>query len=881
MHSTIFKFLLAGIILFMPAVSSAQVLTNGTMGREFWIAIPPNEKADIQSTILDIYITSNVNTNVTVEIPSLGYTRTKTVTAFTTTTFGQKDGIGNNLEIRDSEVSVPFGIHITSPELISVNVLNAKPVSSEGFTALPLSVWGKENIHCSFYDFGEVKPWGGGFLVVAAYDNTVMNIELRGKGFGRTVGGKKVGDVIQKTLQKGDVFMVRGNGATLNSFDLTGSKITSSRPIGLISFHERTMIPAIENNNGREHIVEMIPPVSAWGRNFVSYEFHRKDKGDFFRAVAKEDGTIVSCTWYDKVTNQKIQNLQWILNAGQFQEFMNSSSSPGGESIRGYAVWASNKPILLMQYGYSGQWDGTNNFDPLMLVVPPIEQYVSKAIIQTPSSSSFTTNNLNFFAIGDSTDSSQKLLRSIKINGTPLFESDPQILLQRISGTNIYYIKKKLTFGVHQLESDTKLGAYMYGSSSFDQYGWFSIMSVNKIDEFDTLAPQIQVTQSCGVFKITAREQHTGISDAMLLKDFSSNFKDNSTTGFANDPKVTKHEFNLEVLDPTKDARAVFEVIDRAGNVVRDTVEYTAEKLTNNIPEINFGKVRVGTTEEFEIVLSNNGTSTIFISAIQTSNPDIFLAENSLKEIQTGGQATVKIRYMPKMETSGESFNEDSLIVITGCGRFKYFMFGRGTMPKIAVGDFNAGLVKINEKVCLEKGLWITNPGTENIIITEISGISAPFTLSNSSALPATIAPGDTLFLKDVCFQAGTSGNFVQQITFKSDAMAGDSISEWRGSTTTTAINDFAVNNNLLKISPNPATNGEISINYSVTKHGLISVQIFDAEGKIVKTLFKEYAETGDFKTVVSASELPAGVYYCRMTIDNILTASQEIVIAK
>ncbi|MES2765655.1 MAG: choice-of-anchor D domain-containing protein [Bacteroidota bacterium] len=892
MNFTKFTVFIAVILLSLPAIGRAQA---GTQGREFWIAIPPNEKTGYPTNAIEIYVTSRTNTTVILEAPGLGYKKTKNVEAFKITTFGAADGIGGNFEVRDGGVT-PYALQITSDHPISVNVLNAKTNTSEGYTALPVSVWGRENIHCSYYDFGEMAPWGGGFLVVASQNQTVISVQIKGQGFGRTTEGNKIGDRITKTLNKGDVYNMRGDGATIGSFDLTGTTVTSNKPVGLISYHERVMIPAIALNNGRDHLSEMIPPTSAWGKTFVSAEFKRKGNGDLFRAVAKEAGTTVTGVWYNKSTNQKMGSTTWVLNnPGQFQQSLYASESPGGQDITGYSVWTSNKPILLMQYSYSANWDGAVQFDPMMIVVPPVEQYLQSAIFQTPASQAYNINSFNLFAIADTTDNTQQLLKSIKLDGKALYEIDSKILIQRIPGTNIHYVERNVTPGTHTIESDTKLAGFMYGFSSFDSYGWPAAMSVNKVDELDTNEPVLKVVQDCGLFKINAtelregaindnpRQIESGIFDVSIIPELSTNFKTQPTpVSIQTDPTLTKHDFTIEVLDKTKDARAVYEVIDRAGNIARDTVDYIADKLTLNVTEVDFGKVRVGTKKDINVVLKNTGSVPISLQNIRVNNPDIFyLANTPQQQLAPGAEIILNVWYSPKMEFTSQFHDKDSLIITTGCTQFAYTMAGRGVIPKIAVGDFNAGVVKIGEKFCLESGLKVFNPGTENVTITGISSFDTPFTFTNQT-FPITLAPGDTLFLKDVCFQSTTAGNFVQQITFKSDAMSGDSISEWRGSTTPTSVEeDSTETKELLKITPNPASGGEIQIEYFVTKAGVISLELFDATGKSVKTLARGNTGEGSFNTGFSVSELPIGAYYCRMTIDNILIASEEIVIVK
>ena len=157
---------------------------------------------------------------------------------------------------------------------------------------------------------------------------------------------------------------------------MTGTKITSNKPIGLVSYVERVMIPAT-NVNGRDHIVEMLPPVQAWGKRYVTVEYKRDNMGDFFRVVASQNQTRWKMKYYDKVTGDLLGQREGILNAGEFFEDFNQYVGRGlVEGFRGTSVWEADKPIFVMQYSYSANWDMGDEFDPFMIIVTPQGQYI-------------------------------------------------------------------------------------------------------------------------------------------------------------------------------------------------------------------------------------------------------------------------------------------------------------------------------------------------------------------------------------------------------------------------------------------------------------------------------------------------------------------------
>jgi hypothetical protein len=267
---------------------------NTAQGQEFWIAIPPNEAdgqpvGNTDEIAIEIYVTAWEDTYCTVEYPGTGHQVTKKVEALTITTFSSQENETSFMwEIRESEKILNKGVHVYADKPISVYVLSHRHVTSEGYLALPMSACGKKYMHLCYYDFMESnyggEHRGSGFIITAAEDNTQCRIQLRGRGaeIGQTLGGHKIGDRIDVTLKKGQTYCVMGDGKTRGQFDLSGSTVISNKPVGFISFHKRTLIPSYDLWNGRDLLVEMMPPMNAWGKTYATIEYKRKDHGDFF-----------------------------------------------------------------------------------------------------------------------------------------------------------------------------------------------------------------------------------------------------------------------------------------------------------------------------------------------------------------------------------------------------------------------------------------------------------------------------------------------------------------------------------------------------------------------------------------------------------------------
>ncbi len=795
--------------------SAEYLLNNAAQGRDYWFGIPMNDDVVQPMLGIEFYITSSYDTEVTVEVPLEGFKMTKKVKAEKITTFSTKDGtVSPGWEVATSEKAENKGIHVYSKHPISVYVMDAKDVTTDGFLALPTSTWGREYMHCGYYDFGEVRKWAGGFMIVASEDKTEVSIQLSGRnanGQGRTLGGRNNRNVapFKITLDRGQVYCVRGDGLTMGSFDLSGSRVTSTKPIGFLSYHMRCIIPT-EAQNGRDYLVEMMPPIQAWGKKYVTIEFDRKGKGDYFRIIAANPNTKFNMKYYDLKTGALIGQRSGVIAKNDFVDFFNTWGGVGAvEGIRGMSVWEADGPILLLQYAYSANWDAGDFFDPYMIVITPLEQYLKATVFQTPTLSAFLNNYLGLIVEGDSTDFNRNKLKSVVMDGDSLYRKYPSYLNQRIPGTNLYWVRPDLGPGAHQVKSETRFGGYIYGYGAFNSYGWPAAMALKKLDERDTLPPVLTRKDKCGDYDYTATELRNfgpppdtaqidqGIADILLVDSLSKNYILEYVTAdeIIPDPKVTRFDFRLKVIDKTKDAKAIFIVFDRAGNFTIDSVEYIADKLVFEPNPIKAGEIRVNRTKPFTVTLRNKSAVPIKISSIELLLKKEFtiVGGGAPPEIEIPGNGThdLQMEYKPIRESKDPTDTDnDSLVVKTECARFAVQVLGRGIRPCIDVEPlWDAGAVTIGSKTCKEQsgsGLRITNKGTDTLLVTNISGVRPPFSISNPTnpAFPFKIAPKSSVALLSACFEPNKMAADSIIVTLESDSEGNDCNpnSLWKGS---------------------------------------------------------------------------------------------------
>ena len=146
--------------------------------------------------------------------------------------------------------------------------------------------------------------------------------------------------------------------------DLTGTSITSDKPLTVIGGHECGTVP--RNTDFCEHMTTQIPPTVAWGKQYLLSPYQGRTSGQYYRIIAAEDETVV--------TNSCSESRTLLFNkAGNWREIYTSRST--------YCHLAADKPIAVFQLGIAHEVD--NIGDPVISYLPPIEQHTTETTIYT------------------------------------------------------------------------------------------------------------------------------------------------------------------------------------------------------------------------------------------------------------------------------------------------------------------------------------------------------------------------------------------------------------------------------------------------------------------------------------------------------------------
>ncbi|XP_019620162.1 PREDICTED: IgGFc-binding protein-like [Branchiostoma belcheri] len=422
------------VVVFLMLVVAGQGARDNK-GTEFILTFTENMQRDLNEPRLLVAGTTQTPATVTVEVPSAGFQQTFDIK------FGEVNTINlprTGVELRGSDKQ-NTGILVTATDEIVVYGVFAERASSDAYLAIPTDVLGTEYfVSC----YVPINNHPSQFGIVGVSDGTTVNIvPTKDVTFGGTA--YTAGQTITVTLDRLQTLQVQSDAA-----DLTGSKITSDKNVAVLSGNLFAVVGNGHTGSG-DHIVEMIPPVDTWGKEFVTVPLAKRTAGDLFRVIAARDNTQVDITGKNTHT----------LNAGEYWKFSGDSDE--------YLHVVTTEPVLLMQYSKTAAADNTAT-DPFMLMIPPLQQFAADytfATTQLLSDPSLLTHHVNI-AIQDSEKA------GLRLDGNPL---DASVTWTAIPGTTMSGTRIDIPDGTHTLVHTSPIvtfGISVYGFTSPESYGY-------------------------------------------------------------------------------------------------------------------------------------------------------------------------------------------------------------------------------------------------------------------------------------------------------------------------------------------------------------------------------------------------------------------------
>ncbi len=870
-------------------------LNNGMTGTDFWFAIPPTKGSFGGSENLYVLVASTVDTKIELTVGG-GSPVQKEVKANETAILSSDNNLANwAWEVKNSEQIESLGIHITADDPVAVSVLTAKQRAADAFAVIPTHLLGTYYINCSYYDnpgFGFNTDIGGGFLIVATQDGTSVNYTLDGVDIssGQTVGGLSVGESRSISLQAGEAYAVISAGeADAGQFDLTGSTITSTKPVAVIGFHQNSALPAAAFFASTGALCEMLPPVTAWGTEFASYQYNNSGQGSYYRIIASQPDTKYEAFSYKN--GEIVSTKSGLLsNIGDMKEFDEADPRvTTGGFLQDMVYWKADKPVLVMQYSFG---ENFNSGQPYMSLVPPLAQGLKSSFFSVPAEVS--GSKLNIFAEGDPDDEEALLLRSVRLNGKQLVTSNPSFIVNRVPGTNWYFTEIDVQPGRYTLDGDARHIAYLYGrvapgggGFTLGGYGMPVSAAVNHLESNDAEAPTFTTSIDCGVVTVLAKDNKS-IAAVEFIDDRSVNAEFTRITPrtILNLYGVTQYSFSVGPqpgghLSPVK---ALFAILDRAGNITIDSVEIPAstEIVEMSPSRVNFGPVRLQTERERSFDIENPTAEAIEILELDLVNQTVFTKidwPETPFTIEAFGSQELKVMYKPTREDIDNTMpDRDSVIASTECFQYKLgLMVGRGVTANTAFENqavWDAGTIEVgNDPVCYEgQEFGLRNYGTEIVTLTRFTLQGAdwsevPFD-KGSLQIPdggLALQPGDVFYVSGMCFDPTDAGEFEVQIVFETSADESISMT-WRGEATkTVSVTDESMPGYRLDFArPNPA-DAKALIPFALGGNEHVRISLYDARGNLVAVVLDEVRPEGQHNIEVDTAVLPVGHYFYRL----------------
>ncbi|ESO85872.1 hypothetical protein LOTGIDRAFT_167623 [Lottia gigantea] len=372
------------LVFFIPAVCSNP-------GKEFLLAFPQNLGSGTHD--MDILITSVVDSNLTVILtfnapPDFAEPSSVQFTLSPKERYEMK--VSNTLRMSVGNLKENKSMTIWSSEDIIVQVFNKHNSNGDAYLALPVDIFGTE-----FYSVNyEVTMDGSAsYLVVVAWedDTTVTirlpifqsDIELHFEG--RYYGS---GETVTIQLSAKEVFQLQ------ISADLTGSHITSNRPVFTISGQNRT---TVLHKTCKSHMMDVLPPLGSVSTEYVTVSY--PDIGAFYR---DDMYRIISTSVNTTVTIGGTQTIT-LDRDGDFYDLFVSAFV--------YNFVHASKPIYVTQMSSSYFNHSARFGDPSLMILTPLQAKRSSYIF---SSMKYTTYRVFITIVIDESSST-----TLHLDGAP------------------------------------------------------------------------------------------------------------------------------------------------------------------------------------------------------------------------------------------------------------------------------------------------------------------------------------------------------------------------------------------------------------------------------------------------------------------------------
>lgn len=460
---------------------------------------------------MELYITADINTSVTVEVADGSFSNSYQVKAKDILTVDIPSGafVGKQGQFLK-------GIHITSLKPIAVYAHIFAQNVSGATLLLPVNTLGKDYLSINYKQISnsnngtrgnEGVPSYSTFAVIATEDNTTVEITPSQP----LLNGILANQPFTLNLKKGEVY--QGLSAT----DLTGTRIRSiastagtCKKIAVFSGSSKISIGCQGDKGSSDNLFQQVYPMAVWGKNYITAPLKGRNY-DILRIVLSSSDT--------KVTVNGAAPQGGLVN-GLYYEF--TSTTPN--------VITADKPIQVAQYavtqgeGLNCQLIAADIGDPEMIYLTPIEQTLDHVTLNSTSNYLIQNNSINVI---------------IKTAAVPTFSLDglPYTQFSQVPNSIYSYAQISVNAGVHNIKASDGFNAIAYGFGGKESYGYAAGTNLKNLNEFISLLnPADRSLQANGCAGTHYKLQ---LTLPFQTNKITWNFKDGTAPVIMNNPAPT------------------------------------------------------------------------------------------------------------------------------------------------------------------------------------------------------------------------------------------------------------------------------------------------------------------------------------------------------
>ncbi len=795
-------FTLLGIILCFLVVYTGNGQIRSSEGIEFWFGLP---FADISSdesirgsetnSPYELFITSRYNATVKIYLSGSELLKTVSVIADTPNVISLPDGFINSV----SEKVEKKGFYIVSDFPIEVTAYISWQWTGEAFRLLPLYALGTDYFTLNLYqDYnkdhaGSYRYHPAQILVVATEDSTDVTYTPT---YQTQKGVKKQ---LSKTirLNKGETFNIMGR--IDNSYnqtwasDLTGSHITSTKPVAVFSGQTKGCFPrhsptllGLKADFMRNLTIEQMIPTNLLGTEYVSvpilytgrttgFGTTPEDRGDIIRFVATEDGTRIQRMNDD---GSRFVNFTGILKKGEDYRIIEC------ETPRFYKA---NHPILVGQYG-KAWWQHSvnakiedNNKDDDELMNPPKngqgmmmnlisnERWVNESRFNSPKNDMF-----NYVSI---------VCKTIHVDSiyfdNRLLKNEFGSKLKKINGTPYSYVSSQINRGGHIVRSNQDsitFAVYSFGNLDGIKdgfaYGTFSGLAVRQECNVDfSVADTVSCYEVNGTISVRNTAVGTdcnGIEGVELYKISPADASLKMNNFINGDSTVS---YTLSIKNPDVIYEAGIRAISKSGLTHKIVYSFPPRGLDAANKVVEISRIPANQSRDTIVEIKNLNSSPININKLYLKNGNKGFEIKNLdyyinKEILPN--SSIQVLISCAVADDNILNIKDTLLVELSCYADTLCeLFYNSGAPYINLSDIDFGI--INPDIYISKLLSIKNTGSIADTITGMQNSNVYNFQIVDTILPIIIQPYSSVNVK-VKFYANSYGVYNDEIFITSRA---------------------------------------------------------------------------------------------------------------